>query len=201
MATFPFTLRDQEGTVTVEFQQNADPERWGYGVLNLPWPPSLANGLPVIRACVSTPLEGYAAVMGWIQIVRIHVADTSTSLVQGGEKAPAGDHIWVDGPPQLSGLGVPFVSFGPSPILSDAPASTESDIRFIADSFLTASPDAVLSRRSAACFGLRWGYATRAGEPAELIEPTPLASSDWETALPILRGAYPDWIFESGWAL
>jgi hypothetical protein len=198
---FPFTLGGEQGAVTVEFQQNDDPDRWGYRVLELPWPWSLAKGLPVIQARVSTPLEGYAAVMAWIQIVRIHVAETSASLVPGGEKPPAGDHTWVDGPPQLRGLGVPFVSFGPSASLSDAPASTESEIRFIADSFLTASPDAVVSRRSAACFGLRWGYATRGDEPAELIEPTPLNPHDWEEALPILRETYPDWIFDPGWGL
>jgi hypothetical protein len=197
--TFPFALRNQEGAVTVEFQQNDDPERWGYRLLDLPWSSSLAKGLPVIRARVSTPLDGYAAVMAWIQVVRIHVAETSTALVPGSEKAPAGDHSWVDGPPHLRGLGVPFVSFGHCPTLFDAPASTESDIRFVADSFLTASPDALVSRRSKACFGLRWGYTTRLDEPAELIEPAPLTEYDWEQALPVLRESYPDWTFTSGW--
>lgn len=199
--TFPFTLRNQEGTVTVDFRQNDDPDRWGYDILGLPWPSSLAKGLPIIQAHVSVPLDGYAAVMAWIQVVRIHVAETSTALVPGSEKAPAGDHSWIDGPPQLRGLGVPFVSFGHSPTLFDAPASTESDIRFVADSFLTASPDALVSRRSNACFGVRWGYATRIDEPTELIEPAPLTPSDWEQALPALRESYPDWTFASGWDL
>jgi hypothetical protein len=197
--TFPFTLRGQEGAVTVEFQRNDDPDRWGYGILDLPWPSSLAKGLPVIHAHVSTPLEGYAAVMAWIQVVRIHVAETSASLVSGGDKAPAGDHAWVDGPPQLRGLGVPFVSFGHRPTLFDAPASTESEIRFVADSFLTASPDALISRRSAPCFGMRWGYATRGDEPTHLIQPTTLGVSEWEEALPLLRESYPDWTFDPDW--
>jgi hypothetical protein len=110
--TFPFTFRGQESSVTVEFDRNDNRDRWGFGALELPWPSSLAAGRPVVRARVSAPLEGYAAVMGWIQVVRLHVAETSTSLVAGGEKAPPGDHAWVDGPPQLRGLGVPFVSFG-----------------------------------------------------------------------------------------
>ena len=197
--TFPFTLRKREGTVTVAFQQNDDPDLWGYDILGLPWPSSLAKGLPVIEAHVSVPLDGYAAVMAWIQVARIHVAETSTALVPGSEKAPAGDHIWIDGPPHLRGLGVPFVSFGHCPTLFDAPASTESDIRFIADSFLTASPDALISRRSNACFGVRWGYTTRLDQPTELIEPEPLTASDWEQALPVLRESYPDWTFASGW--
>ena len=201
LKTFPFRLRGREASVNVTFQTNTDPDRWGYGVLGLPWPSGLARGLPVIEAHVSTLLEGYAATMAWIQVVRIHVAEESTALLEGGEKAPAGNHSWVDGPPQLRGLGVPFVSFGSCPSLFDAPASTESDIRFIADSFLTASPDGLLSRRSAPCFGMRWGYATRTGEDPELIEPTPLGPSDWEHALPVLRAGYPDWTFDPDWGV
>ena len=197
--TFSFTFRGQEGSVTVEFEDNDDPERWGYGVLGVPWPPSLARGLPVIQARVSTPLSGYAAVMAWIQLVRIRVAETSTTLWPGGEKAPAGDHAWVDGPPQLRGLGVPFVSMGYCPALFDAPASTESEIRFVADSFLTASPDGLVSRRSVPCFGIRWGYATRRAEAPELIEPTPLGPTEWGEALPILEESYPDWTFDPAW--
>jgi hypothetical protein len=199
-ATFPFSLHGREGAVSVRYGTNEDPERWGYGVLGLSWPPSLAHGLPVLEARVSSPLEGYAAVMGWIQIVRIHVADASTPLVADGEKAPPGDHSWVDGPPHLRGLGVPFVSFGPNPVLFDAPVSTESDIRFVADAFLTATPDAVISRRSQPCAGFRWGYSTRKGEKPEVLPLGPLDADDWTRALPILEEAFPDWEFVPGLA-
>jgi hypothetical protein len=197
--THSFSFRGSEASAAVTYRDNEDPERWGYGLLALPWPSSLARGLPVLEVDVSTPLEGYAAVMGWIQVVRIHVADSSTSLVSGGEKAPPGDHTWVDVPPQLQALGVPFVSFGRCPTLFDAPASTESDVRFIADAFLTASPDALISRRSQACFGVRWGYSTKLGEQAELLPPTVLRHSDWEQAIPILEEHFPDWGFEPDW--
>ena len=152
--TFPFSLRGREGALTVSYGANDDPEAWGYDLLGLPWPSSLAQGLPVLTAQVSCQVQGYAAVMGWVRIVRIHISELSTSLVVDGEKAPPGDHSWVDGPPHLRGLGVPFVSFGHCPTLFDAPGSTESDIRFIADSFLTASPDALITRRSQACAGI-----------------------------------------------
>jgi hypothetical protein len=91
------------------------------------------------------------------------------------------------------------VSFGARPTLFDAPASTESDVRFVADSFLTASPDALVSRRSQACFGVRWGYSTKLGEQAELLPPTLLRGSDWEQAIPILQEHFPDWGFEPDW--
>jgi hypothetical protein len=197
--THSFLFRGREATAAVTYRENEEPERWGYGLLDLPWPSSLATGLPVLEVDVSTPVEGYGAVMGWIQVVRIHVADSSTSLVTGSEKAPPGDHTWVDVPPQLQALGVPFVSFGRCPALFDAPASTESDVRFVADSFLTASPDALVSRRSRACFGLRWGYSTKLGEPAELLPPTLLHRGDWEEAIPTLHEHFPDWGFEPDW--
>ena len=62
--TFPFSLHGREGAVRVSYGANTDPEAWGYGLLGLSWPSSLAHGLPVLTAQVSSPLEGYAAVMG-----------------------------------------------------------------------------------------------------------------------------------------
>ena len=127
------------------------------------------------------------------------MSQSSESLVPGGEKAPPGEHAWVDGPPNLRGFGVPFVSFGSCPTLFDAPASTESEIRFVADSFLTAGPDALVSRRSAPCLGLRWGYATLPHVQPELISPSAIGQSAWYDALPLLRESFPDWTFEDGW--
>jgi hypothetical protein len=185
--------------VTVELEANGDPNHWGFGVLGLPWPEHLALGLPVLEATVSYPGKGYAAVMGWIQVVRIHVSERSESLVSEGEKAPVGDHAWVDGPPHLRGLGIPFVSFGLRPTLFDAPMSTESDVRFVADSFLTASPDALISRRSQPCSGFRWGYSTQAGSAAQLLSPILLNDDDWREALPILEEQFSEWSFDSNW--
>jgi hypothetical protein len=181
--------------VTVSFHTNEDPERWGYGTLGLAWPSELAKGLPVIEAQTECSLEGYAAVMGWIQIVRIDVLESSQPLASGIDKAPVGHHEWVDGPPHLRGLGVPFTAFGQCPTLFDAPASTESDTIFSADSFLTASPDALISSVSFPILGIRGGYSTRAGQPSELHEPTLLNGSDWAAALPLLGEAFPEWEF------
>jgi len=192
---FPFRLRGAEGSVSVSFQPNDDPERWGYGALGLEWPTELALGLPVLTARTKVSLLGYAAVMGWVQIVRIDVLESSGPLADGVDRAPAGHHEWVDGPPQLRGLGVPFTSFGECPTLFDAPASTESDTTFLADSWLTASPDALISRESFPVLGLRWGYSTRTGQPRKLHEPTLVGASEWAEALPLLRETFPDWEF------
>lgn len=197
---FRFSMRGRRGSVTVSYGSNDDPGRWGYDLLRLSWPTYLARGLPVFQARVDVPLQGYAAVMGWIQVVRIRVSEMSGPLVAGAEKAPPGEHRWVDGPPQLRGLGVPFVSFGICPSLFDAPASTESDVEFVADSFLTASPDGLMSRISEPCFGLRWGYSTQRGHKPELSPLSILAEPAWTSVLPVLTETFPDWTFGSNWA-
>src|SRR4029453_12995008 len=86
---FPFRLRDAEGSVSVSFHANDDPERWGYGVLGLPWPSALAEGLPVFTARPECSLDGCAAVMGWVQFVRIDVPESSQGLVDAIDKGPA----------------------------------------------------------------------------------------------------------------
>ena len=91
--THPFSFRGREGNATVRYRQNEDPERWGYGLLELPWPSTLAMGLPVLEIDVSTALEGYGAVMGWIQVVRIQVAESSTSLVPGNGRRSRKSHL------------------------------------------------------------------------------------------------------------
>src|SRR6266498_5603206 len=76
---FGFSLHGRNGRVAVEYGPNDDPSRWGFGVLGLPWPTEFAIGLPVLEATVSYAGEGYAAAMGWIQVVRIHVAEQRRS--------------------------------------------------------------------------------------------------------------------------
>jgi Berberine and berberine like len=198
--TLTFSLRGRKGSVAVRCEANRDPDRLGYRLLGLPWPSQLAEGLPVLEAVVSYEGQGYEAVMGWIQVVRIHVAGSSESLASDSQ-APPGDHTWVDVPPNLQGLGVPFVSYGPCPTLFDAPASTESAVRFVADSFLTGSPDALMTRTSRPCLGLRWGYSTLDdgnGEP-EFLPVTEIGVGEWQEAIPALERQFPDWTFGKEW--
>ena len=51
--THPFCFRGREGSAAVTYRGNEDPERWGYRLLGLPWPSSLATGLPVLEVDVS----------------------------------------------------------------------------------------------------------------------------------------------------
>ena len=68
----PFRLRGLEGHVEVGYATNDDPRRWGYPLLEgaLGFAAEQARGFPVVSATVAYPGEGFAAAMGWIQLVR-----------------------------------------------------------------------------------------------------------------------------------
>jgi hypothetical protein len=190
--TIPFRLRGRDGIVTVEYDVNEDPARWGYEELQQDWYSSeIVRGFPVMQAKIDHPAEGYAAFMGWIQVVRYEVRD------------PAGQETVtiVDMPPQLLETGSPYFSFGLLPTAFDAPAIVANDVTWDADTFLVSTPDALLSRVIRPTCGFRWGYRVRAGDvmilPLQIADP-----EDWERNRPELSGKFADWSFEdaSSWA-
>ena len=123
--------------MSVDYGVNEDPVRWGYDVLGLDWfTPELARGFPVMQASVQHAAEGYAADMGWLQVVRYDVRDA-------GEKE---HQVVFDVPPQLSETETPYAAFGVRPTFFDAPAAVAKDMTWDADTFLAYTPDAVLSR-------------------------------------------------------
>jgi hypothetical protein len=94
-----FALRGVPGTVTVRHGVNEDPRRWGYHVLDLPDLVERSRGFPVVEAAIEHPAEGYAAAMGWIQVVRYR---ETTPL------APAGPDRWVAIRPALEAACPPW---------------------------------------------------------------------------------------------
>jgi hypothetical protein len=182
----PFRLRGVDGTVSVEYGVNQDPERWGYAVLNLDWYRREAvHGFPFMQASVDHPSEGYAANMAWIQVVRYVVRDP------GDEH----DAIVFDVPPQFSDSDVPYFAFGVRPTVFDAPSIVANDVTWRAATFLVYTPDAVLSRVLRSVCGFTWGYDVRAG--VREVKPLRVADyEDWRTILPDLRGRFATWDFQ-----
>jgi hypothetical protein len=182
----PFSLRGLDGVVSVMYGVNSDPERFGYGYLNLDWySPDLVRGFPVMQASVEHPSEGYAADMGWIQVVRHVVAD------EGSEE----DAIIFDVPPQFAGSDVPYFAFGVLPTVFDAPSILADNVTWRADTFLVYTPDAVLSRVVRSVCGFLWGYDVREGV-RELYPLRIARSDDWARNLPDLRSRFKDWEFQ-----
>ena len=118
ITAIPFLLRGASGTVSVEYGVNEDPVRWGWAVLGLEWfSPELVRGFPIVQATVDHPAEGYAAAMGWLQVVRYDVRDP-------GEE----EQVTVfDVPPQLAETDTPYAAFGVRPTFFDAPAMGAKD--------------------------------------------------------------------------
>jgi hypothetical protein len=186
VTTIPFRLRGADGEVTVTYGVNEDPLRWGWGVLGLGWfSPDLVRGFPIMQATVEHPAEGYAADMGWIQVVRYEVRDP-------GEEEQA---TVFDVPPQLAESDIPYAAFGIRPTFFDAPAMGAKDATWEAHTFLVYTPDAVLSRVIRPICGFAWGYQLHDGVVA--LGPLSVAvASDWEKDASDLRKRFPAWTIE-----
>ena len=172
--------------------RNEDPARWGWRLLGLDVPLEHIVGFPVVEATVDYPAEGYAAVMGWVQVVRYEATDEPET----GEPETV---VLADVAPQLQGLGMPYVAFGVRPTYFDAPAISAPDADWRAATFLTATPDALLSRVIEPVCGFCWGYRRKEGVN-ELVDARRAEEKDWLEAREQLVTHYPDWEWRSGWA-
>jgi hypothetical protein len=185
LTKIPFRLRGVDGSITVQYGVNEEPARWGYSVLELEWfRPELVQGFPVMQATVEHPAEGYAADMGWLQVVRYEVRDPGDEERQ----------TVFDVPPQLSETETPYLAFGVRPTAFDAPSIEAQDVTWDADTFLVYTPDAVLSRVLRPLCGFKWGYRVQGG----VVHVNPLsvaARNDWRRNLSDLRRRFSSWTF------
>jgi hypothetical protein len=180
-----FRLRGSDGHVLVEYGANENPDRWGYAILALGFSRELVTGFPVIQALVEHPAEGYAAEMGWLQVVRFEVRDP-------GEEQRA---TVFDVPPQLADMEMPYAAFGVRPTFFDAPSTDAKDVRWEADTFLVYTPDAVLTRVLRPVCGFTWGFQVHDG--SALVDPFSIADpGDWKRNLSDLRQRFSTWTFE-----
>jgi hypothetical protein len=183
----PFQLRGRTGTVSIAYDVNHDPARWGFDLLRLPFPVDRTIGFPVFEARVLYSGEGYTAVMGWIQVVTVHPA------------AGGADDTSVDQIPVLRESDTPFFVLGNEPTAFDAPGPNppRTDETWTAFTFLVACPDVGRTRRVEALLGVRWGYTLVAGKPTPF--PVAVVSADaWDRVVPTLRERYPNWEFLTG---
>jgi len=184
---YPFRLSGLAGDVVVRYGANVDPTRWGYDLLGLDYPSVTAAGFPVLRADVTYEGDGYAATLGWVQVVW---------MAGAAEQEP---RVIVDVAPQLIGTGFPYVSFGVEPTMFDAPSTTQADVDWLARTFLTASPDRLMTRIAEPILGLRWGYVLHEAVP-QLKGLAPAREEDWREARSVLTAHFPEWEFGSSWA-
>lgn len=177
-----FRLRGVQGRVEIAYGVNDDPLRWGYGLLNVGFDTGVARGFPVMLARAQYSAEGYAGLLGWVQVVDY--------TVLGQEQ------VWVapDVAPQARDANTPYTSFGIEPVIFDAPAFTEQNVNWTARTFLTYTPDCLMTPVVEPLCGFCWGYVIRAGTvtPKELRQ---AAVDDWMQARRVLRLRLPTWTF------
>ena len=185
MATsFVGPLRGVRARIRVDLSSNVDPAALGCGLLDDSIAADAARGYPVCTVTVETPLRGYTAACGWIQLVRSSDGDDPETF--------AADPLSLH-----ADLPTPYAFFGIAPTLFDAPFRPHrDDLTWRAHTFLCLSPDAVMSKRVEPVVGFAWGFDVADGS-ITLDGPRLLPGSAWATHAPTLQRTYPAWEFAS----
>ena len=171
-----FTLRGLPGSVDITLEPNLDPVALGCA--------PHAQGFPVCTAAIEYEGRGYAAALGWIQVVR------STDGLSEGRGFD------LDPYEPLGRLPHPYCWFGFAPVLFDAPSrSTRDPLDWTAHSFLSFIG---AEREARALLGFSWGFAVE-NEVVSIGEPAALPAHAWDEHLPLLRREHPTWTFAPGY--
>jgi hypothetical protein len=180
-----FSLRDIDGRVDIAYGINDDPARWGFQLFGDDWDSEVARGFPVVEARLTYPAEGYAAILGWIQVVSLIAKDD-----------PAAETEWIvpDVAPQYREANMPYLAFGIEPVLFDAPANDAPNVEFLARTFLTYTPDCLLTPVVEPLCGFTWGYDVEQGT-VRAKELRVSAFDDWVEVRRLLRIRLPTWTF------
>jgi hypothetical protein len=171
-----FDVRGVSGRVTVSVSPNDAPEAFGCD--------PTARGFPVCEATVDTPLRGYAALLGWVQVVGTRLAPDTHRRFET-DPLQVFDH-----------LDLPFGFYGMNPTLFDAPSRRDRSqyLDWLAHSFLCASQGGPMQRTIQPVAAFQWGFVLRAGTP-QLVPPQPIPLTEWASHQPLLTAAYPSWQF------
>jgi hypothetical protein len=168
-----FTLGGERGHVDVVVAVNRDPTSLGCR--------PAARGFPYCRASVTHPARGYAAALGWIQLVR---------------STDAGAGFAMDPFEPLGPVSHPFAFFGFLPTLFDAPSRDPlTDMDWTAHSFLGRLGER--DRTAEAILGFTWGFTAREGA-ISARGPAALGPQDWDGHRSLLAREHPGWSFTPG---
>lgn len=172
-----FEARGAPGRVSIDVQTNTQPASIGC----IPE----AAGFPVCKAVVSTGLEGYNALFGWVQLV----GTTSPSRPQR--------RFEIDPLQLFEGLDMPFGFYGLEPTLFDAPSRRDrhQTLDWLAHSFLCLSPTRPMDRVVQPIAAFQWGFRMH-DHDIGIAAPEPLPLSTWSTHRPLLRQTFPTWRFD-----
>ncbi len=179
-----FLLRESRGRVYVQSRPATGVASSGRGVIDPALPAEHGAGLPECTATIAYAGAGYAAAMGWVQFVR----STDSDRPEVFELDPLALYRGVD---------TPYAFFGMAPTLFDAPyRDTGQDVVWQARSYLTTTPDAVLTQAAVPLVAFTWGFHIEAGI-VTLHPPAQLDVAHWTEHLGVLEETHPGWNFRS----
>lgn len=175
--TVPFEARGYIGSVSVSITTNDDPDAVGCP----PW----ARGFPICEAAVDFGARGYAALLGWVQLVRMRSPYLDP------------DDRWVTDPLEVyRDVETPFGFYGIAPTLFDAPARRDRSqyLDWHAESYLCFAPTSPMAREAKPVAAFSWGFLLDRGQIVPRDAQSLLLSA-WSEHLELLEASYPTWAF------
>jgi hypothetical protein len=140
-----------------------------------------ARGFPFCSASVTHPARGYAAALGWIQLVRSTDGPSRGATFEMDPFEPLGP------------VSHPFCFFGFLPALFDAPSRDPIvDLEWDAHTFLCRLGND--EREAQPLLGFAWGFSVRNGGITPR-GPDVLDARAWETHRAVLAAQHPAWSF------
>lgn len=179
-------------TVQVTVQPNKRPTDVGSNLILPEQPLEAFADFPVCRAKVRAPEEsGYAAMYGWIQMVREAPLNAASSTKRSD--------LWeLDTIPILSDADNPFVWFGPEPQLFDGPCrANRTDTDWTAWSFLTYIDDCVMTKCVCPILVFEWGFQIENGDVTIKALRRVDVHEAWEQQREMLEQKFGSWSFKS----
>ncbi|KAG9852610.1 hypothetical protein KCU98_g9946, partial [Aureobasidium melanogenum] len=179
-------------TVQVTVQPNKHPARVGSCLILPDQPINDFVDFPVCDARIkSTDDRGYAAVYGWIQMVREAPLNSEST-------PPETSKLWeMDPIPIIADLDSPFIWFGPEPQLFDAPfRAHRTDMDWTCWSFLTYIEDSLMSKSVRPILVIEWGFRIDCGNVTIKTLRSIDVQEAWEQQLEMLEQKFGSWSFE-----
>ncbi|MBN2075193.1 MAG: hypothetical protein JW762_06555 [Dehalococcoidales bacterium] len=202
----PFYHNDRKGLAMVSYGRNEDPVQAGFDNLAelsndsltaLGFDINLTIGYPTMQAWIENyEGTGYRTILGWIQVVTDKYCDS-----YGSENDPVELEVSVDRLQPFQNLELPFFAYGNLPQAFDAPClnlTQHTQLKWIADTFLTTVPVRSRDEEISWLLGFRWGYIeydTQEERPVVLLPLEITHEGDWNAHLPLLRDQFPNWRF------
>ncbi len=176
--TIPFTLREKENILSVEYNMINNPDDSGFNALNLPFDANLCVGYPMLHAFFENlNLNGYERYCGWIQIIKRE----EYNIVDGEQMINVVYDLDVS--EEMRTHGLPYFGLGYPAELFDAPCNNlngNEKVVWTAYTYLVDVPSRMNGNKLLFLTGFSWGYTESLDKEVDLLDFKVLSEKDWE---------------------